>query len=247
MKILYLLLGACISVTSNAVDNSMVNQIQQTRPISPHIITFFVEPYEEQPTKDQQKIQKVIETPGKLNHTILKKRLLNTRNQGLYATYFGFVTHSDANGQVTFPRKHLKDEITFVVTQRIKPVMLKGNTVHHFDLGATIDAAYYQLVRKQDSSKKFFYWDAKKIDIPTNRRIPISAIVLFAKPDNVIMYEGATVTDNNQNLVLPPIYVKPTITTGINALAFLKISKYFRPIKFVYNYTPERYATMIKP
>ena len=231
----------------NCCVNTLASQVIQTRPIEPHIITFFVQPYQEQAIRPREKVQIITETPGKLNRTILKKQLQSTRNQGLYATYFGLVTHSDANGQITFPRKHFKNEVTFVITQRIKPVMLYGNTVHHFDMSTSMPADFYRLELKEDVSKKIFYWDTKKIDAPTNRHVPVSAIILFAKPEHVIIYQGKTVTDASENFVLPTVYVKPTITTGINALSFLKISKYFRPVKFVYNYTPERYATMIKP
>ena len=229
------------------VNTLVASQVIQTRPIEPHIITFFVQPYQEPVVRPHEKVQIISETPGKLNRTILKRQLQSTRNQGLYATYFGLVTHSDANGQITFPRKHFKNEVTFVVTQRIKPVMLYGNTVHHFDMSTSMPADYYNLEIKQDAAKKYFYWDAKKIAAPTNKQVPVSAIILFAKPEHVIIYPGKTATDATENFVLPTVYIKPTITTGINALSFLKISKYFRLVKFVYNYTPERYATMIKP
>jgi len=209
---------------------------------SPHIITVFIKPYYVFNSPDAHK---KLKKPGAITRTLLKHSLRGPQ-QGIYATYAGFVTHSDINGQISFPRKHEQEEITYVLTQKIKPVIIKGNTVNYFVATSADETAFFSLKRLSDAQKNLYYWRVKRIETPTNKRIPVFALQFFVKPHHLFIEEGDFVTENSPHLFLPPIYTTKALTAGANALLFLKVSKFFSPIKFAYNYTTERYATLIK-
>jgi hypothetical protein len=86
-----------------------------------------------------------------------------------------------------------------------------------------------------------------KVEMPANREIPIDAVVLIARPDQAFIKEGVFPTIKTPNFVLPPVYVQPNLTPGINALHFLKINRYFAPISFVQRHGTARYGTIIMP
>ncbi|MFA6066108.1 MAG: hypothetical protein WC707_02915 [Candidatus Babeliaceae bacterium] len=216
--------------------------IQKT--ITPHIITIFIKPSDTMPTNTP--VDKKLNKPGTINRTIIKHHLKTFHNKGVYATYAGFVTHSDNNGQIIFPRKHEKNEMIYVLTQKIKPVILQGNTVNYFIATPQADVAYFKAEQLFDEHKKIYYWHVAQQPVPDNRIIPPLSLHFFVKPEHMVIPEGDFVADNNPNLLLPTVYTTKDITIGTNSLLFLKISKFFSPIKFAYNYTTERYALRIR-
>lgn len=219
-----------------------------TRTVNPHRITVFVKPFQEVVADagyHLKRFDKKTKTPGKINRTILKQQLERIRAIGLCVVYNGFCTVSDMNGEITFPRATQQDEVEYVIAQRIRPVILKGATVHHFVVPPSADVAYYQLKRNENEEENYFYWETTKKPVPDHRRVEANMMVFFAKPEQLVIQEELVVTTGEQNLFLPDIFVKNTVAS--HALLFLKVSKYFSPVKFVYQYTDDRYATIIKP
>ncbi len=224
--------------------NKLLVADEPTRQVRPSVITLFFQQYFAQELAEGlEKMKK----PGRIHRMIFKEQLRSTLQQGIYAAYAGFCTRSDPNGQIVFPREHQGDEITYVVTQRIKPVLVNDATVRYFVLAESAAAEYYKLTRQFDPQKKVYYWRVKKIATPTNRRIPVMGITIFAKPQHLIIQEGDFITEGGANFILPDIWVTKYNTASVNALVFLKNSKYFAPVNKEYRYADERYATLINP
>lgn len=240
-KTIYSIILCCLATSTLPQEKIKTNFHER----SPYILTFFVEPKKiSQKDLTYEELQEKIRKPGRLARSLYKQQLRNTLNQGLYATYAGMCTHSDHTGQITFPRKTQEADFYFVVTKKINPIFLKNRTIHHFIINKKADASLYHIERKHDAQQQSDYWKITPKKIPTNRRIPNNGIVLHANPQQIYIPKTALVSSNRQNLVLPTIYTTKYITPEINALTFLKINKYFAPVRFSYKKALSHYATM---
>lgn len=219
---------------------------------SAHSITLFMAPIDPHNLKAQYPLDSRVEKrPDSVTRAIFKAKFnpqLNTTNRGVFVTYAGMSDTLNFNGQVTFPRQHQKDSVTLIVTQTIKPVIIRGNNVKYFVRDEKYPIAYYQTTRLFDATNEIYYWETKKIQQPTDPKIPASAFVIIARPDEIYIPEGTTLAMGGPNLLLPLIY--PTQNLALNknedALFFLKINNYFAPVHFIYKTSTERYAQMIQ-
>lgn len=168
---------------------------------------------------------------------------------GLYATYYGFSNYVHANGMITFPRKNAEDKILLIVTKQIYPIIVQGRTVNYFVRRKDLDAAYYEFTRHQDSKTKQYYWETRQIPEPQNSKIPVDAIVLHAKPNELFIPEGFSKTIGGEHLILPMIYPTKKLNRSNGSLSFLKIKKYFAPIQAQTEIkrSEDRYSTLIRP
>jgi len=203
--------------------------------MSNSVITFFIRPFPSKSsnlTTDQLLDQ--VKAPGKISGNLLKKTIVApTVVDGIFSTYWGYLALSNLNGQVTFPRKQAKDAIKLLITEKIKPVMMMGTTVHHWELDRTVPAQLFSIERKQDPETKIYFWDTKQIDLPSNNIIQLDTIVLFSKPKNIVVPPGITVTDKTPQLFLPDIYAKKSLNVVARALWVLTIKHFFRSLKKV--------------
>jgi len=218
---------------------------------APHIIEFFFKPKIQDsalttPAHTQESLNQFLSTPGKMNRALLRKQLESSHIiQGIYVLYSGLVTHSDANGQVTFPRRQVEETVTLVVTNGIVPVFLFGNTIHHLEVRENAPADFYTLTRTHDEKSKQSTWNVTKIQPPAKNKIPDQAIIIIAKPKQIDMMEGISITGSSANFILPDVYVKGEITLPTNVLSLLKYNKFFSPVLKSFVYTPDRYASQI--
>lgn len=216
---------------------------------APHMITLFMRPYEMLPefrNEDTTRAE-LIKDP----YWVTKKYLQSnfkyaTDPRGIYITYAGFVDTIDVNRQVRFPRLTQEDEITMIITRKLIPVIIRGNTVEYSLRDPDYDTAYYSLKRMHDDKKKIDYWNVEKQELPANKKISASALIIFAEPNQIIVPLGQTTATSGPNLVLPPIYANKNLQKDYNALSFVKINRYFGPIEQVTKIAPpQRYAQMI--
>jgi len=193
-----------------------------------HVITFFIRPYPyAQPVNEQRAQIKKLRKPGKLAKYHLKKLSRQAPTAGIFCSYAGFMDLSNRIGQVTFPRKHEEPELSFVITNRISPMLMAGNTIHHWDIMPGSKATQYSVKRQEDEQTGLWYWNVKKTKIPKNRIIPVKSILIFAKPKNFFIPEGITPTTDSPNLVLPTIYSRKNINIMHNALFVLSFRQFF--------------------
>src|SRR5574337_343786 len=73
----------------------------------PRIVLFF----EAEHMTDAEKISAKLKQPGKLAQYRAKALLMSSLVEGIVATYGGYVAASDYNGELSFPRKHQKNDV----------------------------------------------------------------------------------------------------------------------------------------
>jgi hypothetical protein len=115
------------------------------RTVIPEVITFFIEREEKLPQGEKQDIIRRITEPGHTNRLFIEDQLRRETVQGIYSLYHGWCTYSDYNGQITFPKKHIGDRVTFVISRALQPIFLQEALIHHFRVDPDEPAAYYHL------------------------------------------------------------------------------------------------------
>lgn len=221
--------------------------------VSPHIITFFVRPL---PTSPTEAITKALEERKRrtshhdeILQPVLSKVLnLPFLHAGLYASYAGTITHSNADGQVLFERKSPEPKLMVLITDTLKPIPvdpLKPKTLLGFMVDPKSPAEQYSFNRLQDPETELYEWHVTSVPLTRNATIPYDTIIIYADPRNIIVPLGSTLTTDNENFVLPDLYVTEGYNSALNALRFLKIRHYFAPVTFNYTFLPDQYQKKI--
>lgn len=208
-----------------------------------HLISFFLRPY---PVIDQKaaskKIANKLHRPGKIisNHT---KRIIPPKLSGIFATYGGFLTTSNLDGEISFPLKHENPGVYVLVTEKITPIVMSANTLHHWELIEDTPSKFYLFERRYDPTTQVYYWDVSAQPLPKNNIIPLETMVLFANPKYVFIPLGITPVAPDPNLLLPDIYIKNGLNIALDSLYVLNLSHYFGPIFFLYQKDTKRYSS----
>ncbi len=214
-----------------------------SRALIPHVVTFFIERCDQRAVCMPEKVLHSVNKAAALDRTLIEQAIRRRSVQGIFATYMGSVDTSDASGQISFLRRQLGDEVIFVVTRSLQPILSGPTTVHHFIVSKDAPVAYYRMVRDTALSK----WAVRKIKTPEDRVVPLTAIVLIAEPDQVVLPDESFITTKSPNLLLPTVYALKTLTPGINALHFLAVNRFFAPNIYARRYAQTRYGTIIVP
>ena len=183
-------------------------------------------------------------------HVIAKRTLEGVLSHnpiaGIFSSYFGFLNVSDQNGQTMFPRKQSKSIIKLVISNKITPIIMFQNTVSHWELVPGVPAALFECEQKEDEETKLTFWDITQATLPENNQIPSQdALIIIAKPHNVMIPTGITLAPMGANLILPELYVKKSIQTARNALYMLNLSFLFRPVDLLYKKAATSYETLV--
>jgi len=225
---------------------AMVISLLHSTLVGDQIITFFMRPFPtttefKKPNRTLQKIKK----PQKLSQYILRAMVKKYIPSGIFCTYKGYVTASDLNGQVIFPRRHKDPIINLLITNKIVPIFMLGNTIHHWEIEEKTPAKMYQVERKLDRSAGAYFWEVQPVPVPQNRIITENIIVILAKPKYFYIPTGISMTTNNPQLRLPDIYVRPGICKEPTALYMLTIKNFFQTITFKYKKETAKYQQLI--
>jgi len=213
-----------------------------------NVITFFFKQY---PTTNAhefaQNLAKKLEKPKKLARRRIEGIVGRNPVAGIFSTYAGFIESSNVNGQIIFPRKHTQPKLNLIITNKITPVMMFSQTVHHLELEEIRPKpAMYSIERKKDEQANTFYWDVQQVtEIPRDYTIPPESIVIIAKPHYIYVPTGITLTDDNPNLVLPNIYVKKGINIIANSLYMLNLMHLFREPDTQYQKKNKSYEELV--
>ena len=191
-------------------------------------ITFFFRP---QPLTEAEKLSQKLRKPGKIAKYAVKGKSQPALEEGILATYGGYVVASDYNGKVVFPRKHQKTGVDILITSEIVPVPLFENTILHWTHVSGVPAKVYSCEQKYDDRKGQYYWETQEVPVTEDMVIPLATIIILAKPKNISMNVGKTPTNETTNLVLPDVYVKKGITIIENSLYMLTIRHLFKPVE----------------
>src|SRR5437764_666449 len=169
-------------------------------------ITFFFKPL-----SDIERITKKLKKPGNLAKHTVNGIIQPAPVAGILVTYSGYVALSDYNGEIILPRKHQNSAVTIVVTPEMVPVRLFANTFLHWNLISGIPAKMYECEEKYNEKTEQYHWDIQEVPLLAGNQIPVSAIVITAKPKDIVMNIGTTPAIKSANLLLPDVYVKKGI------------------------------------
>lgn len=209
------------------------------------IILLTLEPYpltEDSP--EAAKALKKLKKPGSLAKMALKALRPHAFTKGIFATYAGDLNMSNADGQIIFLRKHIQPFVYLLITDKITPVMMAGNTINKWNIEDKSAARMYKIERNDENKNGLSYWSTEEVPLPDNLTIPNEAITIIAKPKNVYVAEGISFTENSPNLVLPSIYIKKDIRPNDNALYILNLRQFFGPLHTIYKSGKARNLTL---
>ncbi|HJM68714.1 MAG TPA: hypothetical protein QGF02_02090 [Candidatus Babeliales bacterium] len=213
---------------------------------SDQVITFFVQPYPE--VRSHKPVGPSMFHPGQIYKNFANKAISAVGSTGVFAAYGGYLAHTDQNGQITFPRKTQKPEFDLFITNNIHPYLMAGTTnVRYWTVDKDAKMARYKITRHQDPKTDLYYWEVAKAPISPKRIIPLHSIILFAKPKNVYVPLGITVTNKNPQLILPPVYTKPQLDDVKNALLVMNMKLFFKPLHQESKVDKHSILEMIKP
>ena len=190
----------------------------------PNITLFF------KPAIDIERISKKLQKPGKLAKYMVKG-YASSPVEGIIGLYGGYVTASDYDGQISFPRRHQSTTIDIIIAPEIAPVALFENTVSRWVLPEGVSAVRYICEKSYNAEKKEYYWNMKEVGATNDRDIPMSALIIIGKPSNFEVQVGTTKMEHSSNLVLPDIYVKKGFNSVKNAIYALTIRHLFKPVE----------------
>jgi len=215
------------------------------RGMAPHNIIVYCKPalhlYEEQPEHirlpDEQEMQKALQEGA----------IRDNKQEGVCAAYHGYTTFSNHRGKMSFPRKHSQEDIFLIITRGITPVFSHDETIQYLQITRAKETRMYYLKRVKDTEKNTAHWNVSELSVEERQSIPPSGLIIFARPEHVIVPTGTFDTIPGGTLLLPEIYIKQSMPNSVNSLAFLRINRYFAPVRRTQAYQPNRYATGILP
>lgn len=211
------------------------------------ILSFFFQPYPELfPEQFAQEFSDKLTKPGKIARQTLYRQYNDIPIAGIFSTYAGYIDVSDAHGQTQFPLMHSQfPGVTLIITTKLTPIVMAGNTIAHWELEEGTPASLFNIEKKQDQETELFYWETTSKAYPDDRKIPLTALVVIARPDDIYVPIGATLARKSPHLLLPDIYIKKGIKLVGNTLYMLNLKHFFGPITFFYQRQPKRYSQML--
>ncbi|MDR3645956.1 MAG: hypothetical protein P4L22_00260 [Candidatus Babeliales bacterium] len=167
-----------------------------------------------------------------------------SHNFAIFSTYAGYLSMSNTNGQISFPRKVINNSINLLVTNKVNPVFMFGSTIAFWEIQDP-NAKMYFLERSQDKETKLFFWETKEKPLPKSNRVPVQTIILFADPKEIYVPVGATITRSSANLLLPDIYVRKNMNNLANILFVLNIKPFFSKTNQIFKEIPIGYESLV--
>lgn len=192
---------------------------------SNRVITFFINDLE----KKFKPVDQVF--AGLTKKIISPKSMYHPKH--VFVAYSGYLTLSDDDGQVAFPQKSTDTTFFMVVCNKIEPILMFPNTIAHWRIPHGAEFSKFEISRIKEN--KVYYWQVRQLKDNIDKKVPTRAIIIFAKPKNVLVPEGKFETRKSNQLILPNIFIKKDFNDAENALFITRISQFFRPAYFALN------------
>jgi len=190
--------------------------------------------------KSHDRIARKLSKPGKLGGLLQEGTWKTGSVAGIFATYAGYLTVSPPDGLLYFPLEQSKPLFHLVVTRKIVPVVGFANTVDHMALDPAQETGFYLVEQKRDDMTGKLFWRVSKEDLPENNKLPFDAVILFAKPKNVMVTLGETPAKPGQHFVLPDIFIRKGINIVGRSLYVVNIAQFFKPVRLHAKVEPKR-------
>lgn len=210
----------------------------------PHVITwsFVTKELEDIPITSEN-LPDIIGVPGAAENAALRQREQAQVVSGIMVLYAGRITVSDLHGQVMLPLVGPTDELTLIVTERIKPRILHGNTVETWTLDARYPAEWFSL--KRIPAGKGFMWSIRReVIADTHQEVPYTAIVICVDPEAIEIPVGTWPTAGGINLIVPNIYMTGVRAQTPSSLNTIAVNRFFRPTHRWFASAPARYGVI---
>lgn len=211
------------------------------------VITIFIKEKTMQQATARQQIKNIslpLQQPSFV-HAISKDRswLSQPGVDGIYATYLGYITLSDTNGQISFPREQQSETVYLLITPQIAPeFMMSPSLIYNWITIKKAPAVFYKIERKYHEGFKRYYFVVDTQEIPHD--VPFNTITIFAHPDHINVTTGISLDTYSPNLVLPELQAQKTFTNK-NSLYTLAIKQYFELINIENQYNKANITSMI--
>ncbi|MCK4651414.1 hypothetical protein KAT08_04545 [Candidatus Babeliales bacterium] len=187
---------------------------------------------------EKQKDEKLKKLSQKTPNQISKKLIKNEFNKylipkisGFLALYTGYSDYSDPDGLIRFPLRHVTPKLYLVITKKINPAHVMGQTISHleFETEKNENKKIYLFEKQQDKNNQYF-WKVSEKATPKDKRISPISIVLITNPKNIYVPLGDFITDDSKHLILPNVYVVGNINNNQILLNMVNMLRYFEPI-----------------
>ncbi|MDP3788178.1 MAG: hypothetical protein Q8Q60_02545 [Candidatus Chromulinivorax sp.] len=212
------------------------------------VITFFIKEKITNKKKHTNHTTKFIsislEQPSFIN-AVSKDRswLYQPGVDGIQASYLGYITTSDKNGQITFPRVQQSDTLYILVTPEIEPeFMIKPTLINNWITKYNRPKALYEISRKKHKGLETYYFDVKRLAV--TEEIPPNTIIIFAHPNHIHVPVGISLNTYSTNFILPELQAEK-VDTAKNSLYTLSIKQYFEQINIDNKKDVSNIATMV--
>ena len=212
------------------------------------IITFDFKPYPIMPDDSYcHTLTKNLKELGKISQQCVFGILDKHLPTGIFVTYSGYLNVSDAMGDISFPYKQTKPNINILITPKIEPVIMAGNTVSYWILSENSPAIMFRFSIQKDALTNITYWEAKPELLPKDNKIPLDTITILAKPHHIYIPIGITPMRESANIVLPSIYVKKGLNNLSQALYALNLKHLFGPVRYLNKTDLTRDISLLNP
>ena len=206
-----------------------------------NIISFFIRPYPH--VLDQGQMNERIHRRGmRQKHHLPLPQSVVRPGVGIYALYGGYITLSDRNGQILLPRLETEAQLTLIVTNRLTPILMAGNTIGYWQIPEHQPYAIYHYQQISDPETRSLLWNVSQGEELNDRRIPDTAIIIISPPDSIYIPLGASLTQPYPSLVLPDMYAKKSIDSNASALYLLNLRQFFGSFSVRLRQIPKGYV-----
>lgn len=165
-------------------------------------------------------------------------------DQPLQATYGGFFTSSDYNGQIVLPRKTQALDFYVLITSQIKPVFNILNNIAHLQILEHESAVLYHITTAINPETNKLEWLTTLEELPEEHEIPLHTIIIFTNPSNLTMQTGSSKIQLDSHLILPSLYLNQPLVNHELALTLPNSRPFFGKLETAYALTPYGYATI---
>jgi len=143
------------------------------------------------------------------------------------------------------PRSSEDTNFTILVTKEIKPVITPNGNISYWKIDNPDSNNFAAFNISKITKDNKIYWQIKSNkSFNPDEPISLNTIIISAKPKNIYLPEQIIKATDNQQLILPTIYLKKDFSSGSNALSILSVKNYYSQIRKIHQPTKYGFASL---
>lgn len=160
---------------------------------------------------------------------------------GIQVRYAGYRRYTGRDGKASFPLTHSAKKVSVIVTSKVFPRILSGNTVDHFALWegkkpAEVDAQMFEMTKEKVGEKEWTWTVEERKALPEDGKISNTAVIIQADPKSVFVPVGKSKGLDKKHHALPQIFLLDRDGIDEMILAGLGKKEIKTPDKAKYNF-----------